>query len=94
MPAKMPLYRPEQLNEPDAGVGRLERVFLFATGREPDVFVDVEQVYEQKMAAAMAHLSQFPDGEESLAWMRELDRERGKTIDVPYAEAFKEVEVW
>ena len=94
MPAKMPLYRPEQLNEPDAGLGRLERVFLFATGRDPDIFVDVTGAYEQKMAASMAHVSQFPEGEESLEWMRELDRGRGETIGVTYAEAFKEVEVW
>jgi len=94
MPAKMPLYRPEQLNEPDAGLGRLERVFLFATGRDPDIFVDVTDVYEQKVAASMAHVSQFPEGEESLEWMRELDREKGETISATYAEAFKEVEVW
>ena len=94
MPAKMPLYRPEQLNEPDAGLGRLERVFLFSTGRDPDIFVDVTDVYEQKVAASMAHVSQFPEGEESLEWMRELDREKGETISATYAEAFKEVEVW
>lgn len=94
MPAKMPLYRPEQLNEPNAGLGRLERIFLFATGRDPDIFVDVTGVYEQKMAASMAHVSQFPEGEESLEWMRELDRGRGETIGATYAEGFKEVEVW
>lgn len=94
MPAKMPLYRPEQLNEPDADLGCLERIFLFATDREPDIFVDVSAVYEQKMAASMAHLSQFPEGAPSLEWMQALDQERGKAVDVPYAEAFKEVEVW
>jgi LmbE family N-acetylglucosaminyl deacetylase len=94
MPAKMPLYRPEQLNEPDAGLGRLERVFLFSTGRDPDVFVDITPVYEQKMAAAMAHVSQFPEGAGSLEWMKDLDRERGETIGATYAESFKEVAVW
>lgn len=94
MPAKMPLYRPEQLNEPDADLGRLERIFLFASGREPDVFVDVGDVYERKMAAALAHVSQFPEGAASLEWMRALDRERGETIGADYAEAFKAVEVW
>ena len=94
MPAKMPLYRPEQLNEPDADLGRLERIFLFASGREPEVIVDVNGVYEQKMAASMAHRSQFPEGEKNLEWMKELDQERGATIDVPLAEAFKVVEVW
>ena len=94
MPAKMPLYRPEQLNEPGADVGRLERVFLFATGRDPDVYVDVTDVYAQKLAACRAHPSQFPEGDQSLEWMRELDRARGEVLGVDYAEAFKEVEVW
>ncbi len=94
MPSKMPLYRPEQLNEPQADLGRLERVFLFSTDRQPDVFVDVGQVYETKMAACMAHRSQFPEGAESLAWMKEIDRRQGKRIDVTYAESFKKLEVW
>ena len=33
MPSKMPLYRPEQLREPGAGLGVLKRVFLFSTSR-------------------------------------------------------------
>lgn len=94
MPAKMPLYRPEQLNEPDADLGKLERIFLFATGREPDIYVDISAAYQQKMAASMAHLSQFPEGGKSLEWMKDLDRERGETIGVKYAEAFRAVEVW
>ncbi len=94
MPSKMPLYRPEQLAEPGAGLGCLERVFLFATSRTPDVFVDVTSVYQTKLAACMAHRSQFPKGEESLEWMKELDRKRGQVIDVPYAESFKQMEVW
>jgi LmbE family N-acetylglucosaminyl deacetylase len=94
MPSKMPLYRPEQLNESGAGLGRVERVFLFATDREPDVFVDVGQVYESKLAACLAHRSQFPDGEESLEWMKQLDQMRGEAIGVPYSESFKSLPVW
>lgn len=94
MPSKMPLYRPEQLNEPEAGPGRLQRVFLFATDRAPDVFVDVTAVYDTKLAACMAHTSQFPQGEESLAWMKEIDGPRGEAIGVSYAESFKQMEVW
>ena len=94
MPAKMPLYRPEQLNEPDAGVGRLERVFLFSTSREPDIYVDVTAVYQTKLAACMAHRSQFPKGEESLDWMKEMDQGNGKVIGAAYAENFKELRVW
>ena len=94
MPSKMPLYRPEQLNEPGACLGCLERVYFFSTTREPDIFIDVGDAYETKLAACIAHHSQFPDGEESLEWMKELDGRRGQVIDVSYAEAFKHIEVW
>ena len=52
------------------------------------------EVYDTKMAACRAHLSQFPQGDESLEWMKELDQGRGKTIEVTYAEAFKQMQVW
>lgn len=94
MPSKMPLYRPEQLNEVGADVARLERVFLFSTDRDPDVFVDVTAVYETKLDACKAHLSQFPKGDESLEWMKEIDRRQGDVIGVKYAEAFKQLDVW
>lgn len=94
MPSKMPLYRPEQLNEPGAGLGQIERVFVFATDREPDIFVDVTAVYEHKLAACKAHQSQFPEGDSSLEWLREIDQGLGQVIDAPYAEAFKEIRVW
>ena len=94
MPSKMPLYRPEQLAEPGACLACLERVFFFSTTRDPDIFVDVGQVYETKLASCQAHRSQFPEGEESLEWMKELDRGRGQAIGALYAEAFVEIEVW
>jgi LmbE family N-acetylglucosaminyl deacetylase len=94
MPSKMPLYRPEQLNEPGASLGCLKRVFLFSTDRDPDIFVDVAEVYNTKLAACLAHRSQFPQGEESLEWMKELDQGRGQAIETTYAEAFKQIEVW
>ena len=102
MPSKMPLYRPEQLNEPAAELGRIERAFLFSTDREPDVFVDVTAIYETKIAACVAHRSQFPKGEESLEWMMEIDRKQAEAIEdaagvtyaESYAEAFKQIRVW
>ncbi len=94
MPSKMPLYRPEQLNEPGACLGCLERVFFFSTARDPEIVVDVTSLYDLKVAAAVAHRSQFPQGEASLEWMKELDRKQGAKIGVSYAEAFKRVEVW
>ncbi|WP_420645255.1 PIG-L deacetylase family protein [Candidatus Leptofilum sp.] len=94
MPSKMPLYKPAQLNEQDAGLGCLERVFLFSTDREPDVIVDVTAVYPHKIAATIAHKTQFPEGEKNLDWMKELDKKPGEKIGVTYAEQFKHTNVW
>ena len=76
----------------DALRGR--RVVEPLTDREPDIFVDVEPVYDTKLAACMAHRSQFPKGEESLEWMKELDKARGETIGVNLAESLKLIRVW
>lgn len=94
MPSKMPLYRPEQLNEAGAGLGCLERVFVFSTDRDPDVVVDVTAVYLQKIAATIAHKTQFPDGEANLDWLKEIDSGIGQRIGVTYAEQFKQINVW
>jgi LmbE family N-acetylglucosaminyl deacetylase len=94
MPSKMPLYRPEQLREPGASLGRLQRVFLFSTDRAPDIFVDVASVYPAKLAACMAHRSQFPNGLDSLQWLQAWDEERGKALGAARAESFKRMEVW
>lgn len=94
MPSKMPLYHSEQLNEAGAELGRLERVFLFQVGPEPEIIVDVTGIYETKLAACRAHLSQFPKGDDSLDWMKALDQGRGEQIGVTYAEAFKQMQVW
>ena len=94
MPAKMPLYRPEQLNENDADLSCVSKGFLFSTDRDPDVYVDVSSVYDAKHAACKAHESQFPKGDASLEWLREIDQRQGEVIGVPYAEAFKQMHVW
>ncbi len=93
MPSKMPLYHPGQLNE-RAGLSCLTQVFLFSTDRDPDVMVDVTAVYPQKIAASLAHKSQFPEGEANLEWMKELDKNPGERIGVTYAEQFKQINVW
>ena len=94
MPSKMPLYHPEQLNEHGAELSKLSRVFVFATDRDPDIFVDVTAVYPTKIAATLAHRSQFPEGEQNLEWMKERDKLPGQTIGVTYAEPFKQIAVW
>lgn len=94
MPAKMPLYHPAQLRESGAGLGKVERIFLFSTDRAPDIYIDVEAVYPRKVAATLAHQSQFPNGEADVAWMKELDRTAAEAIGGSYAERFKAVRVW
>ena len=94
MPSKMPLYHPEHLISPEVDVGQLQKVFLFSTDREPDIFIDVSACYDKKIAAASAHKSQFPRGEADLEWMKILDSAPGKIIGTKFAEAFKEIRVW
>ena len=94
MPSKMPLYHPEQLNEKGAELGKLSRVFVFATDHEPDIFVDITAVYSTKIAATLAHHCQFPQGEENLDWLKARDKLPGQTIGVTYAEPFKQITVW
>lgn len=94
MPAKMPLYHPEQLTDPRAELAQLQRVFLFSTDRNPDIFIDIATVQARKLEACMAHTSQFPQGEENLEWLKALDAEAGAQIGVEVAEAFKTMRVW
>jgi LmbE family N-acetylglucosaminyl deacetylase len=93
MPSKMEFYHPEQLAE--CQVANLQRVFFF-TPRQPTVFVDVSGVYDRKIAASLAHKSQFPEGEKNLDWMRDLDAQAAKVVglDVQYVEQFGTMRVW
>ena len=90
----MPLYSPEQLTDGQTALSDLKRIFLFSTDRTPEIYVDVTTVYETKMAASMAHQSQFPKGVESLEWMKARDRMIGALIGSTYAEVFKQLMVW
>jgi LmbE family N-acetylglucosaminyl deacetylase len=67
MPARMPLYHPEQLT---GGVltAQIDRIYLFDPLRV-DLVVDVAAVWESKVAAALCHASQFPHGRADLDWM-------------------------
>lgn len=93
VPARMPLYRPEQFQEADVKLACLKHIFLFATTREPDIFIDVTPVYPEKIAACLAHTSQFPNGEADMAPIKERDKEKGRIIGVRYAESFKRLDV-
>ncbi len=93
MPSGQRLYHPEQLQ--GAGVGAIRRIFLFSSA-SPDVSVDVTPVYGRKVAASVLHMSQFPEGEKNLDWMRRLDEIAAKTagLDATYVERFRELRRW
>lgn len=93
MPSRMPLYRPEQFFEEGVAVSQLRHIFLFATTRTPNIFIDVTGAYEMKLSACLAHKSQFPNGQADLAAMIAIDQAAGREIGVPYAESFKLLDV-
>lgn len=89
IPSRMPLYRPEQFFEEGVAVSQLKHIFLFATTRTPNIFIDVTGAYEVKISACLAHKSQFPNGEVDLTAITATDRAAGQVIGAPYAESFK-----
>jgi LmbE family N-acetylglucosaminyl deacetylase len=93
IPSRMPFYRAEQLQM--ASVGKVSRAYLFSTA-SADIAVDVTQVYERKVAASLAHVSQFPKGEEALDWMRTLDMASAEEAGASgrLYERFAEVRLW
>ncbi|MEO8288447.1 MAG: PIG-L deacetylase family protein [Chloroflexota bacterium] len=93
MPSRMELYHPEQLE--DAQVGKVGRVFLFSPA-EATLNIDVTDVYDKKLAASLAHVSQFQDGEKSLEWMRALDTQAAEAADMAgrLVERFSELRLW
>lgn len=93
IPAKMRLYHPEQLRD-GVGVACLQRIALFHTGDDAEVVVDVGEVYEQKLAACLAHHSQFRNGLDSLQWLQHMDEAHGKPIGAARAERFHRLTVW
>ena len=93
IPSKMRLYHPEQLVN-GVDVACLGRVVFFHTGDAADVVIDVGEVYQQKLAACLAHRSQFRQGLDSLHWLQTMDEEHGKSIGVARAERFRRLTVW
>lgn len=93
MPSKMPFYRPEQIRE-GLSVANIKQVYLFGGGSREEIIVDVSAYWERKVQATLRHVSQFPDPEGPLEWLRKWGSEIGARIGVPYAEAFIKMEVW
>lgn len=95
IPAKMPLYAPEQLTG-GVPLSRVKHIFCFLTP-EPNVVVPIDDVYQQKLAISMAHKSQFPHGEKNLEWMKARDRIRAQTHaadGIEFAETFRQIRTY
>jgi len=94
MPAKMPLYHPEQLTDGIQVNTALNKVYLFGGTVNDDLFADVTGVWDIKIAAVREHTSQFGDGAEAIEWLEKWGSEIGERAGVRYAEAFRKMEVW
>jgi LmbE family N-acetylglucosaminyl deacetylase len=94
MPSKMPLYRPEHLREPGAGLGVLAAGLPLLHRPPARRLGGRQQRLRAKLAACLAHRSQFPKGIDSLQWLQGWDEERGKAIGASRAESFRRMMVW
>jgi LmbE family N-acetylglucosaminyl deacetylase len=95
MPAKMPLYHPEQLGEGIQTCQGLDKVYLFGGSSRDDFYVDVTDHWDLKMEATFKHHSQFGQhSEEARKWLETWGSDLGRKIGVRYAEAFARMEVW
>jgi LmbE family N-acetylglucosaminyl deacetylase len=91
MPSKMPLYKPDQI-EQGVECADIQHVYFF-DGEEPGGFVDISDTFELKVRAVERHVSQFR-GHQVREWLERWNRETGRRYGVRYAEAFREMQVW
>lgn len=88
-PAQMPLYKPGQLK--NALPSSVRRIITFGDILHPDLYVDVSEYYDKKLAACVAHESQYPGGMVDLRWLVSKDAKAGMMMEKPYAETFDEL---
>jgi len=87
--ARDALYYPEQLAEGLAPHETLEAWLIMS--QIPDLFVDISATMSVKIAARLAHVSQYRDAAELEQRFRARDADLGATYGAAYAEAFKRV---
>jgi LmbE family N-acetylglucosaminyl deacetylase len=86
--ASSPLYFP------DAGPAHQVSTVLMSGSLEPDVWVDVSSTVETKVLAVACHESQLLDANDWFASaVRDGAAEAGRQAGVPYAEAFRRLEL-
>jgi LmbE family N-acetylglucosaminyl deacetylase len=73
---------------PELGAGhRVHRVYVYGNS-EPNVWVDITETVEQKIAALKEHASQMEDWDPTDR-IKEWSAETGKEKGMPYAESFR-----
>lgn len=85
--ARDPLYFPQHLAE-GLEPHKVAELWLFGA-QYPDLYVDIAETIETKIAALRAHRSQISDPEELAARVRERAAKVGGERGLAYAEAFK-----
>ena len=83
-------HYPEQLAQEDLQPHITPEAWLFATS-QPDFVVDINAVFDRKLAARLAHLSQTGDAAALEEAFRQRAEEIGRPAGVALAEAFKRI---
>ncbi len=84
-----PHFYPEQLRPPhNTRPHRVEEVYLYGAD-QPDVWIDITDTLERKMAAIERHQSQVTSLRDMALKMSHCNRERAAGHGYTYAEAFK-----
>jgi len=87
--ARDPLFFPEQLAEGLAPHVTPEAWLLMS--QRPDLVVDISGVFTRKLAARLAHRSQYTDAEALERSFQARAAELGASVGLPLAETFKQV---
>jgi LmbE family N-acetylglucosaminyl deacetylase len=78
---------------PDRGAAHQVSTLLLSGTLEPDVWIDIGDALDAKVAALFAHRSQLADDAEG--WLGDFVRHRaeqeGRRAGVPHAEAFRRI---
>lgn len=87
--ARDPLYYPEQIAE--GLTPHLTPEAWLIMSQQPDLFVDVGEVFERKLAARLAHASQYQDAAALERSFHARAAELGASVGLTLAEALKRV---
>ena len=88
--ARNPNFFPEHLEE-DLSTHSVDAILFFATNR-PNIWIDITDTIESKIASLQCHKSQITDLESVGTWLRKRSSEVGKERNLAFAESFRYLE--